>query len=149
MQDRRTLSSVEPSIARDGAGRIQDSFRSGVEEEVDKYAIFGRRTIILDAVPVMSGISDTDADNYAPDDDRDGGASAVDPYPIGKGPDNKFRVASGLAAGDVRCYGCPAGRELIREGKNVMRQTFITPLGTTTLDRDSTEMEQLHFIAGS
>jgi prepilin-type N-terminal cleavage/methylation domain-containing protein len=157
MQDRRTLSGIEPSIARDAAGRIQDSFRSGVEEEVDKYAIFGRRTIILDAVPVLNGISDNDGDTYAPDDDRDGGASAVDPYPVNKGPDNKFQVVSRYGLGKlviVQVYWLPrnpAANFIQSKDLNVIElKTFITPDGydDSRLDRDSNVMmrNSFHFI---
>jgi prepilin-type N-terminal cleavage/methylation domain-containing protein len=157
MQDRRTLSGIEPSIARDGGGRSQDTFRSGVEEEVDKYAIFGRRTIILDAVPVIAGISDGDLDSYAPDDDRDGGATALDPYPVGKGPDNKFQVVSRYGLGKliiVQVFWLPrnpATSYILPRDLNVIEmKTFVTPEGRqdSRLDRDSNVMmrNSFHFI---
>ena len=157
MQDRRTLSTVEPPIARDAANRVQDAFRTGVEEEVDKYAIFGRRTIILDAVPVMNGISDNDGDAYAPDDDRDGGASAVDPYPVNKGPDNKFQVVSRYGLGKlviVQVFWLPRNPSATyipsKELNVIELKTFITPDGQkdSRLDRDSNVMmrNSFHFI---
>ncbi|MDQ3023001.1 MAG: prepilin-type N-terminal cleavage/methylation domain-containing protein [bacterium] len=157
MQDRRTLSGVEPSIARDGGGRIQDTFRTGVSEEVDKYAIFGRRTIILDAVPTIVGISDNDGDTFAPDDDRDGGATALDPYPLGKGPDNKYQVVSRYGLGKlviVQVFWLPrnppAGYIQPRDLNIIEMKTFITPDGQqdSQLDRESNVMlrNNFHFI---
>jgi prepilin-type N-terminal cleavage/methylation domain-containing protein len=157
MQDRRTLSGIEPAIARDSAGRVQDTFRSGVEEEVDKYAIFGRRTIILDAEPVINGISDNDGDTYAPDDDRDGGATALDPYPIGKGPDNKFQVVSRYGLGKlviVQVFWLPrnppSGYIAAKDLNIIELKTFITPEGQkdSRLDRGSNVMmrNSFHFI---
>lgn len=95
MADRRTLSLIEPSIDEGN-----DYFRSGNDQQVDNYSIYGRRTIILDVIPDPQ---DTDPslpvpDNYAPDDDFDGGATPVDPWPLGKGPDNKFQVVSGFGS---------------------------------------------------
>lgn len=90
MADRRTLTVIEPSIAGG-----DDYFRTGTEQQVDNYSTFGRRTIIMDVVPFPM---DTDpangADDYAPNDERDGGATAINPYPISKGPDNKFQLVS-------------------------------------------------------
>lgn len=90
MADRRTLTVIEPSIAGGN-----DYFRTGTEQQVDNYSTFGRRTIIMDVVPFPM---DTDpangADDYAPNDERDGGATAINPYPISKGPDNKFQLVS-------------------------------------------------------
>jgi prepilin-type N-terminal cleavage/methylation domain-containing protein len=90
MADRRTLSLIEPSL--DGGN---DYFRMGNDQQVRNYAVFGRRTIIMDVIPDPL---DTDpfigGDNFAPDDDRDGGATAINPYPLSKGPDNKFQVVS-------------------------------------------------------
>lgn len=107
MNDRRTLYQVEPTLLDPSSGSGTDSydaFRTGVEQQVDNYAIYGRRTIILD---VQATPRDTDGDpsyvrinavtgpdGYAPSDDRDGGATAVNPYPPTNGPDNKFAVAS-------------------------------------------------------
>jgi len=157
MQDRRTLSAIEPSIARDSAGRVVDAFRSGVPEEVDKYAIFGRRTIILDAIPTMNGISDTDGDAYSPDDDKDGNATAIDPYPIGKGPDNKFQVVSRYGLGKlviVQVFWLPrnpSASYIPAKQMNIIElKTFITPDGQpdSRIDRDSNVMmrNSFHFI---
>jgi prepilin-type N-terminal cleavage/methylation domain-containing protein len=157
MQDRRTIAGIEPSIAKDGTGRMQDVFRSGVEEEADKYAIFGRRTIILDAVPVIAGLSDNDGDQYAPDDDRDGNATAIDPYPINKGPDNKFQVVSRYGLGKlviVQVFWLPRNPSQAyipqRELNVIELKTFVTPEGQqdSRLDRDSNVMlrNSFHFI---
>jgi len=157
MQDRRTLSTVDPSIARDAAGRVQDAFRTGTDEEVDKYAIFGRRTIILDAIPVLSGISDNDGDNFAPDDDKDGGATAIDPYPVGKGPDNKFQVVSRYGLGKlviVQVFWLPrnpSATYIPSKQLNIIElKTFVTPDGQadSRVDRDSNVMmrNSFHFI---
>lgn len=95
--DRRTLGSIEPTI---GSGL--DRFRTGYEGQVDNYSIFGRRTVILDVIPKprdTDGVAnptsvETGNDGYLPNDDFDGGATVFDPYPIFKGPDNKFQVLS-------------------------------------------------------
>lgn len=97
MADRRSIPALEPALEFSG-GTAVDRFRFGTQEEADKYAIYGRRTIILDTVPSYM-ISDSDGDNFAPDDDRDGGATALDPYPLGKGPDNKFQKISRYGLG--------------------------------------------------
>lgn len=98
MVDRRTVGSIEPSLAGG-----YDRFRTGAQQQVDNYEIYGRRTIIMDVLPQprdLDGGSITTtnpvvgADGYAPDEDYDGNASAVNPYPVAKGPDNKFQVAS-------------------------------------------------------
>jgi prepilin-type N-terminal cleavage/methylation domain-containing protein len=157
MQDRRTISSVEPAIARDAGGRVQDTFRSGTEEEVAKYAIFGRRTIILDAVPTIAGIADNDGDNFAADDDRDGNANALDPYPIGKGPDNKFQVVSRYGLGKlviVQVFWLPrnppSGYIQPKDLNIIEMKTFVTPDGQqdSRLSRDSNVMlrNNFHFI---
>ncbi len=98
MADRRTIPALEPALDIDGTGTAVDNFRFGTQEEADKYAIYGRRTIIMDTVPSYT-IFDGDGDQYAPDDDRDGGATALNPYPIGKGPDNKFQKISRYGQG--------------------------------------------------
>jgi prepilin-type N-terminal cleavage/methylation domain-containing protein len=93
MNDRRTLPVVEPAVFDPITG-TQDYLRSGYEQQVDNYAIYGRRTIIMD---VVASPQDTDGgtpDQFAADDERDGGATAVNPYPIHKGPDNKFQLVS-------------------------------------------------------
>lgn len=56
------------------------------------YELFGRRTIIRNLV--LDSVDDNDGDNRHPDDPLDGGADALNPYPIGKGPFNKFDVIS-------------------------------------------------------
>lgn len=84
--DRRTITGIEPSL---DSGN--DFFRTGSEKQVDNYAIYGRRTIILDVMPEAQ---DTDSDNYPPDSEYDGGASAANPYPPSKGPDNKFQMVT-------------------------------------------------------
>lgn len=98
MVDRRTIGPVEPSLTGG-----YDRFRTGTQQQVDNYEIYGRRTIILDVLPqprdldggsVASTNPVVGADGYAPDEDYDGNASAVNPYPDAKGPDNKFQVAS-------------------------------------------------------
>jgi len=73
------------------AASSSDTFRRGTQERQDLYAIYGRRTIILDVVrdPV-----DDDADMYPVDSPYDGGANVLDPYPALKGPFNKFQVRS-------------------------------------------------------
>ncbi len=88
MADRRTMTSVEPAL---NVGAGYDPFRIGTDLQVDNYSIYGRRTVILDVVPAPS---DTDGDAYAADSDFDGGAGLGDPYPVRKGPDNKFQVVS-------------------------------------------------------
>jgi prepilin-type N-terminal cleavage/methylation domain-containing protein len=88
MADRRTLAAVEPAL---NVGSGYDPFRTGSEQQADNYAIYGRRTIILDVVPDPA---DSDGDNYAPDSEFDGGAGLANPYPVRKGPDNKFQVLS-------------------------------------------------------
>jgi prepilin-type N-terminal cleavage/methylation domain-containing protein len=149
MQDRRTINAVEPAMDLAPTGEVRDFYRSGVQEEVDKYAIFGRRTIILDAVPVLTGIADTDGDNFAPDDDRDGGANAIDPYPLGKGPDNKFQVVSRYGMGKlviVQVFWLPrnppAGYIQPEDLNMIELKTFITPDGQedSRLNRDSNVM---------
>ncbi|MEZ5337718.1 MAG: prepilin-type N-terminal cleavage/methylation domain-containing protein [bacterium] len=92
MIDRRSLPQVEQRL--DNLNNM-DNFRTGYGQLVEQYGEFGRRTIILDVVPNVGGENnplDTDGDNFDPNDDRDGGATALDPYPIQKGPDNKFQV---------------------------------------------------------
>ncbi len=90
MADRRTMTVIEPSVAGG-----DDYFRTGTEHQVDNYSIFGRRTIIMDVLPSPM---DTDplsgTDDYGPSDERDGGATAINPYPVSKGPDNKFQLES-------------------------------------------------------
>lgn len=107
MNDRRTLNAIEPAQLDPSSGSGNDAydpFRTGVEQQVDNYSIYGRRTIILDVLPdprdtdgdpsFISTDPVTGPDGFAPDDDRDGGATAVNPYPPTKGPDNKFQIAS-------------------------------------------------------
>ncbi|GEM_PF-1473583 len=98
MVDRRTIGPIEPSLSGG-----YDRFRTGTQQHVDNYEIYGRRTIILDVLPQPrdldgGSLASTNpvvgADGFAPDEDYDGGASAVNPYPTAKGPDNKFQVAS-------------------------------------------------------
>ena len=87
MVDRRAIPGIEPPLDSNGL----DHFRVGDEQQLDNYDIYGRRTIILDVRPLPQ---DADTDNFAPDDDRDGNATATNPYPLEKGPDNKFQVLS-------------------------------------------------------
>jgi len=68
-----------------------DTFRRGTQERQDLYAIYGRRTIILDVVPEPI---DDDTDLYPVDSPRDGGANVLDPYPAFKGPFNKYQARS-------------------------------------------------------
>jgi prepilin-type N-terminal cleavage/methylation domain-containing protein len=82
--DRRMIGAANAPIA----GSL-DYFRSGTPADSDKYSIFGRRTIIVKNVPITAA-ADTDGDNFSPIDDADGGATALDPYPAAKGPDDKF-----------------------------------------------------------
>lgn len=92
MIDRRSLPQVEQRL--DNLNNM-DNFRTGYDQLVEQFGEFGRRTIILDVVPNVGGENnplDTDGDNFDPNDDRDGGATALNPYPIQKGPDNKFQV---------------------------------------------------------
>ena len=92
MIDRRSLPQVEQRL--DNLNNM-DSFRTGYDQLVEQYGEFGRRTIIMDVLPNVGGENnplDTDGDTFDPNDDRDGGATALDPYPITKGPDNKFQV---------------------------------------------------------
>ena len=56
------------------------------------YELFGRRTIIRNLV--LDSVDDNDGDNRHADDPLDGGADALNPYPLGKGPFNKFDVIS-------------------------------------------------------
>lgn len=88
LSDRRTIGPIEPPVAG-GA----DRFRTGYDSQVDNYAVFGRRTIILDVLPLPldNPQIESDGDSFAPHDERDGGATIFDPYPIGKGPNNKFK----------------------------------------------------------
>jgi prepilin-type N-terminal cleavage/methylation domain-containing protein len=92
MSDRRSISMVEPSINN------TDFLRSGTEQQADHYGIYGRRTIIMDVRPMPPDTDPSSAlggpDNYAPSDERDGGATALNPYPQAKGPDNKFQIHS-------------------------------------------------------
>jgi hypothetical protein len=97
LADRRTLGPIEPPI--DGT---LDRFRTGYDGQVDNYSIFGRRTVIMDVIPkprdtdgaASPPSQETGTDGFLPNDDRDGGATVFDPYPIFKGPDNKFQVIS-------------------------------------------------------
>jgi prepilin-type N-terminal cleavage/methylation domain-containing protein len=97
MIDRRTLTAVEPSLANG-----LDYYRSGVEQQVENYAIYGRRTIILDVLPLPQETDPSMAapDEYAADDDYDGWdapdgwLNSLNPWPLAKGPDNKFQVVS-------------------------------------------------------
>lgn len=68
-----------------------DMFRRGTQEREDLYAIYGRRTIILDVVPDPA---DDDTDAFPVNSPYDGGANVLDPYPALKGPFNKFQVRS-------------------------------------------------------
>jgi prepilin-type N-terminal cleavage/methylation domain-containing protein len=98
MMDQRSIPGLEPSLDNG-----YDYFRTGNRDQLDKYEIYGRRTIIMDVLPTPrdldgGNISNTSpvvgADGYAPDSDFDGNASAVNPYPVTKGPDNKFQMSS-------------------------------------------------------
>lgn len=94
------------SLARTADGRTSDPRRLSAIDAVDAtglnrngtpdresaYGIYGRRTIIMDVLP--SPVDDADGDTFLPDDPRDGGATALNPYPIGKGPANKFEARS-------------------------------------------------------
>jgi prepilin-type N-terminal cleavage/methylation domain-containing protein len=106
MNDRRTISGIEPAELDPTSGSgtdAYDPFRTGTESQVDNYSIYGRRTIILDVLPDPLDLDGGDpgttnrvvgTDGYAPEDDRDGSATAVNPYPLRKGPDNKFQMAA-------------------------------------------------------
>lgn len=87
LTDRRTLGPIEPPIA----GTL-DRYRTGYDGQVDNYAIFGRRTVILSATPLdlSNPRVESDGDSFTPHDERDGNAGLFDPYPLGKGPNNKF-----------------------------------------------------------
>lgn len=130
MADRRTLTAVEPSLVGG-----TDHFRTGVEQQVDNYAVYGRRTIILDVLPSPQDTENhTDPDGngiegdlYAADDDRDGGGTAINPYPITKGPDNKFQVVSRFGS----------------RGKLVIVQVFWLP---RTADETYIEADELNKI---
>lgn len=97
LADRRTLGAVEPPI-----GGTLDRFRTGYDTQVENYSIYGRRTIIMDVMPKprdTDGVPavlnlETGNDGFLPNDDRDGSATIFDPYPVTKGPDNKFQVLS-------------------------------------------------------
>jgi hypothetical protein len=133
LADRRTLSVIEPSIDQGN-----DYFRSGNDQQVDNYSIYGRRTIILDVIPDPL---DTDPalavpDSFAPDDDFDGGATPVDPWPLGKGPDNKFQVVSGFGS----------------RGKLVIVQVFWLPRNADNTYIEADELNKIElktFIAAS
>jgi prepilin-type N-terminal cleavage/methylation domain-containing protein len=85
--DPRTNSLAElPAV-----GGSADNFRKGTEYRRDLYSIYGRRTIIMDVLPDPA---DSDGDIYPSDSPLDGGASALDPYPPAKGPDNKYQIRS-------------------------------------------------------
>lgn len=66
--------------------------RTGNPTTEKSYELFGRRTIIRNLV--LESVDDADGDNRHPDDPLDGGADALNPFPIGKGPFNKFDVIS-------------------------------------------------------
>lgn len=98
MMNQRAVPTLEPSLDNG-----YDYFRTGSREQIEKYDIYGRRTIILDVLPTPrdldgGNLSSTSPvvglDGFPPDSDFDGNASAVNPYPITKGPDNKFQMAS-------------------------------------------------------
>jgi prepilin-type N-terminal cleavage/methylation domain-containing protein len=98
MMNQRSIPTLEPSLDNG-----YDYFRTGTREQIDKYEIYGRRTVILDVLPTPrdldgGSLSNTSpvvgVDGFAPDSDFDGNASAVNPYPAAKGPDNKFQLAS-------------------------------------------------------
>jgi hypothetical protein len=142
MQDRRTITVVDPANdLNPGTGQLRDGYRSGVQEQADKYAIYGRRTIILDVLPSPS---DTDGDQYAADDDRDGGATAIDPYPLAKGPDNKFQVVSRYGSRGklviVQVFWLPrnppAGYVAAGDLNKIELKTFIAASNTGTEDED-------------
>lgn len=88
LSDRRTIGPIEPTIASGG-----DRWRTGYDGQVDNYSVFGRRTIIMDVMPLPQDNPqiESDGDNLAPHDEADGGATVFDPYPITKGPNNKFK----------------------------------------------------------
>jgi prepilin-type N-terminal cleavage/methylation domain-containing protein len=95
MADQRTITGIEPQLVAPGAFH-GDFFRTGFEQQADAYSIYGRRTIIMDSYPPDlfsrgGAVRDSDGDQYPPDSDFDGGATAVNPYPREKGPDCKFQ----------------------------------------------------------
>ncbi|MCD6119082.1 prepilin-type N-terminal cleavage/methylation domain-containing protein [bacterium] len=65
--------------------------RTGSESREELYDIYGRRTVIMEVVPEPA---DDDGDSLLPDDPLDGGATTYDPYPLLRGPANKFQVRS-------------------------------------------------------
>lgn len=83
--DPRRISAVD---AIDGTGMN----RNGTADRESSYAIYGRRTVIMDVIP--NPVDDADGDTFLPDDPRDGGATVLNPYPIGRGPANKFDIRS-------------------------------------------------------
>lgn len=154
LQDRRTIAGVEPALSGSGVS-MRDPYRHGTSDEVEKYSLYGRRTIILDALPMMAQISDTDTDGYAPWEDLDGGATALNPYTVGKGPDNKFQVPSRYGLGKlviVQVFWlprqAPAGYIPPQDLNIIELKTFITPSGEqeSRLDRDSNVLLRNNFL---
>ncbi len=65
--------------------------RSGTAARQELFEIYGRRTVIMEVVPEPM---DDDSDGYLPDHQLDGGANVYYPYPVNKGPRNKFQIRS-------------------------------------------------------
>lgn len=149
MADRRTITSAEPALS---VGSGYDPFRMGTELQVDNYSIYGRRTIILDVVPAPM---DSDGDGYAADSDFDGGAGLGNPYPVRKGPDNKFQVVSRHGTRGklviVQVFWLPrnAGQEYIppEELNKIELKTFIAATNEgSSVDTRSSEFNRNDFL---
>lgn len=91
--DRRVIGAANAPLAPG-----TDYFRTGTQGDSEKYSIYGRRTVIVKNVPLTAAV-DSDGDDFGPNDDFDGLATALDPYPVAKGPDDKFTKAAEYGPG--------------------------------------------------
>jgi prepilin-type N-terminal cleavage/methylation domain-containing protein len=144
MADQRTITGIEPQLVSPGALR-GDFFRSGFEQQADGFSIYGRRTIIMDVYPPdlfngrFGAVRDSDGDQWPPDSDFDGGATALDPYPIDKGPDCKFQQVDRSGRGKmitIQVFWLPrnAPEAYINwsDMNKIELKTFIAPNGQIT-----------------
>lgn len=101
---RRSLVIDAPDLGLGGfvprSGGVVETPRTGSAEREELYHLYGRRTVLLEVLPEPR---DDDDDQFPSDSEFDGGATIYDPYPVLRGPANKFLKRS--TSGDHGFWG--------------------------------------------